>query len=305
MGSGDLEHNGEMKERAVRELTVYFVLAFTITFGLGACFIFFKPQLEAVAGSLKSPQTSWPYYLAVCAPTISAAVVSFFFSGWSGVRSLFSGLFRRCRIRWALLALFTLPLSAILWALIERVVFHAASPSIDLRAILVSSPLLWLTTPQLLVDPGPWGEETGWRGFALPRLLTRMPAVPAAIFLGMIWGLWHTPAFFVSGLSQFGLNYAWFLVGSTGLTVLMTWIYVNANRNYFVAGVIPHAVSNNLPSVHAYNDLRTEALLLATIAMLLVVVFGPSLRGWRFRPALPAEAQTHKEAAPVPGIIGS
>lgn len=288
--SGRSTINHGHKGRAVRELAAYFALAFAITFGLGACFIFFRRELEAVAGPLNSPQTSWPYYLAVLAPTISAVVVSLVFGGPSSVKDLFAALIRRFQLRWALLALLTLPLGALLWAFIERAI-SGTSRSIDLHALLGSAPLLWLTTPQLFVDPGPWGEETGWRGFALPRLLSRLPALPAALILGVIWGLWHTPAFFVSGLSQFGLNYAWFLVGGTSLTVFMTWIYVNANRNYFVAGIIPHAVSNNLPSVKVYNYLETEALLYAAIAVLLVIAFGPSLKGWRSHGRLPVEAR--------------
>ncbi len=38
-----------------------------------------------------------------------------------------------------------------------------------------------------------FGEELGWRGFLLPRLLP-LGTAPALLLSGVIWGLWHTPA---------------------------------------------------------------------------------------------------------------
>jgi membrane protease YdiL (CAAX protease family) len=159
---------------------------------------------------------------------------------------------------------------------------NRATFSVDIHAVLISAPLLLFTTANIFVDPGPWGEETGWRGFALPRLLTRFSPLTAALILGVIWGIWHTPAFFLSGLSQSGLNFGWFVSASTSLTVFMTWIYVNANRNYLVAGFVPHAMSNLLFTAHAYSELKVEALAMIAIAVLIVLLSGPGLRGWQF-----------------------
>jgi membrane protease YdiL (CAAX protease family) len=273
----------------VRELIVYFALAYAITFGLGVAFIFFRPQFEALFGHFRSPATGWPYFVAVSAPTISAVAVSFAFGGWNGITRLFSGLVRPFRVRWAFAALLAFPTGLLLWAFAARALSGSQFHAIDAHAVLVS-PFLWFTTPLIFIDPGPWGEETGWRGFALPRLLTRLSPLSAGIVLGVIWTLWHTPAFFVSGLAQFGLNFLWFMLAGTCLSIFMTWIYVNANRNYFVAGFIPHAVSNLLFTAHIYSDIKIETILFVAIALVLVAAFGPSLKGWRVLRTAPAEA---------------
>ena len=44
------------------------------------------------------------------------------------------------------------------------------------------------------------GEELGWRGWLLPKLM-RFGAVPAILISGVIWGLWHAP------LVLLGYNY--------------------------------------------------------------------------------------------------
>jgi uncharacterized protein len=289
------EHDATARRRALRELGAYLALTFAITFGLGAAVIFFRRQFEAVFGPIGPLLVSWPYYLAVCAPTISAVLCSAAFGGWAGVRSLFAGLTRGFQLRWLFVALLALPVALLVWGLVERIALGAAAAhSADIRAIVIS-PLLWFTTAKIFVDPGPWGEETGWRGYALPRLLTRFSPLTAAIILGVIWGLWHTPAFLASGLTQFGVNYGWFLVAAVCLTILMTWIYVNANRNFLVAGFIPHAVANLMGDVHAFRAVKIEALALLTIAVLIVVVSGPRLQGRWFarRPAQAATQPTH------------
>jgi hypothetical protein len=39
----------------------------------------------------------------------------------------------------------------------------------------------------------PLGEEPGWRGLALPRLLADRPPFEATLILGLIVAVWHVP----------------------------------------------------------------------------------------------------------------
>jgi membrane protease YdiL (CAAX protease family) len=283
------EQDAIAKRRVVRELSAYFALAFGITFGLGAAVIFFRPQFESIFGPLGPLNTSWPYYVGVCAPTISAVLLSAVFGGLKSVKNLFAGLFRPFQFRWVFVALLTFPMGLLIWGLIERMMFGNHVPhNIDIHAILTTAPLLLFTSAAIFVDPGPWGEETGWRGFALPRLLTLLSPLQAAMVLGVIWAVWHTPAFLVSGLSQSDYSFGWFLVGVTCMSILMAWIYVNANCNFFVAGFIPHEINNRFFGF-AVTDVKIQALVMIAIVAMIFVISGPGLKGWRFARTTPAE----------------
>ena len=271
--------SGTTLRREILELIAFFTLTFAITFGIGIAVLFFRPQFEAVFGPLGPLLTSWPYYVAVCAPTISAILLSVWFGGLAGLANLFRGLVRGFRSRWLVVALLTFPTALLLWGLIERTLYGGASHhAIDTHAILVIAPLALFTTPNLFIDPGPWGEETGWRGFALPRLLALFKPLTAAIILGVIWALWHAPAFLTSDLTQAKYSFAWFVIGITFMSVFMTWIYVNANRNYLVAGFIPHAINNLMGISNAFSDTRTQAFILFAIAAAIVAAVGPNLK---------------------------
>jgi hypothetical protein len=64
---------------------------------------------------------------------------------------------------------------------------------------------LYLASPVFLyvvILGGPLGEEFGWRGFALPHLERRIHPTAAVVLLGLIWGLWHLPLFWIEGTVQ-------------------------------------------------------------------------------------------------------
>jgi membrane protease YdiL (CAAX protease family) len=272
------------KRRATRDLIAYFALTFAITWGLAAAVLLFRPQFEAVFGPLGPITESWPFYVAACGPTISAVLLSVIFGGAAGLKSLFRGLVRPVQIRWVILALLSFPVAYLVWGVVERLVFGVSS-SINVLAVLTSLPLLAFTTPIIFIDSGPWGEETGWRGFALPRLLMRFSPVTAAVILGAAWSVWHLPAFFAEGTAQSHFNFGWFLVRDIFLSIFMTWLYLRANRNFLVAGSIPHLVNNLAFGAHVFTDQKVDALVMISIVALVIVAYGPSLKGWRNLPA--------------------
>jgi membrane protease YdiL (CAAX protease family) len=229
--------------------------------------------------------------VAVYAPTISAIVLSLVCGGWSGLRALVARAVRPAPAIWIGVAALGLPAVFLACGLAERVVLHGARPFIDLHALAVGAPTLLLASALSLaiVGNGGLGEEPGWRGYALPRLIQLMGPLPAAITLGLVWGVWHLPAF----LAQGGLanaNFGLFLVTTVAMSVFMTWIYRHANGNFLVAGVIPHLVANLMGDAHVLTRDSDEVLAAVMLAgaALIVLAYGPSLHGWRSaRPAAP------------------
>ncbi len=83
-----------------------------------------------------------------------------------------------------------------------------------------------------------FGEELGWRGYLLPKLMP-FGRLKAYTLVGIIWGLWHAPLIVV------GFNYPGHpLLGIVGMTVMTTalGIYINEltlrNRSSILAGWI-------------------------------------------------------------------
>jgi membrane protease YdiL (CAAX protease family) len=289
----------EDRKRTFWTLALFFALAFVITWGIGAALILARPQLEAVVGPIGQVNHHWIYYLAVSAPTLSAIVCSFVFGGVCGVKALALRFVRPFHPAWLAIAILIWPAALALFGLAAREI--GMTGLIDLRAIAIGAPVLALTTAALVVDPGGLGEETGWRGFALPRLITLMRPLDASLLLGLIWGLWHLPGFFVSGLAQSHLALGWFLGGSVCLSVTMTWLFVRANGNPIVAGIVPHLVTNLMSdaNVFARDSIQVETIVLALIALFLVARYGRDL-GPRLaaRPSLGVASVTGEPSSP-------
>jgi membrane protease YdiL (CAAX protease family) len=83
------------------------------------------------------------------------------------------------------------------------------------------------------------GEEVGWRGFLLPRLIASGFGEWPALFLsGAIWGLWHAPLI-LRGAEYFGhpyLGVPMFIGFSVLLGILFGWMWL-ASRSVWVAAV--------------------------------------------------------------------
>lgn len=88
------------------------------------------------------------------------------------------------------------------------------------------------------------GEEIGWRGWLLPRLLP-LGAPWALGISGVVWGLWHAPAILL------GLNYdqrnplgiMMMIVGCVGAGVLIGWLRLASGS--LLPCVLAHAALNS------------------------------------------------------------
>jgi len=126
----------------------------------------------------------------------------------------------------------------------------------------------------VFLDPGPLGEELGWRGYALPRLMVGRSALSAAVILGLIWGAWHLPAFFMSGMPQSRIAIVPFMIGSVAVSILMTWVY-NSTGGSVLMTILMHLMFNvSTGQADAFLRLISIVSVSAT-AIIIVAVEGP------------------------------
>jgi len=249
-------------------LLSFFVLTFTITWGIGACYVLFPDRLVALFGPISHSNPL--FYLAVYAPSFSGLVVTAYADGIPGLGALLSRLLRwRVGIRWYVTVFLGMPAlilgSAVLsgWFAGEPLKFVQGPWQLALYPVLTS----------LVSDPGPLGEELGWRGFALPRLLNGRSALSASLLLGLVWGIWHLPAFLIQGLPQNQFSLPAFLVACAALSVLMTWVYQYTSGSILFA-ILIHWIFNAdyLPR----GTFPAMAAILTLAALIVVAVSGPT-----------------------------
>jgi uncharacterized protein len=127
------------------------------------------------------------------------------------------------------------------------------------------------------------GEETGWRGYALPQLLRGRTALRATLLLAAGWGLWHLPTFFENADMQ-GLGIAGTAGWSIGLVlgaIFLTWLYQSSGRSLLVV-VLWHGLFNTLIASEAAEGViaavMTTGIMVGAVAIL--VRTGSGLRGF-------------------------
>jgi membrane protease YdiL (CAAX protease family) len=85
------------------------------------------------------------------------------------------------------------------------------------------------------------GEEPGWRGYLLPRMLGRFRSLPATLLLFPVWWLWHLP--FVLSRPEFGwAQFLGFGLGILSATVWLTFLW-ERSRSILLA-VLWHTLLN-------------------------------------------------------------
>jgi membrane protease YdiL (CAAX protease family) len=218
-----------------RPLLIFYLLAFGITWGVGGLGL-----LAGFLGLADPFSPASPFcYVAGYGPTIAGLIVVGCREGRRGIARLLG----RALPTWA----------GVPWYLGVSVGFTVitllAGRLVD-PEILTRLPrwdrLLVLLAVTAVLDTGPIGEEFGWRGFALPCILTRRSPLAASLILGVIWGVWHLPAFFIPTLTQSRLSFPVFVLNSISLSILMTWLYLRTGGDLLLM-ILVHLMANYVP----------------------------------------------------------
>lgn len=132
--------------------------------------------------------------------------------------------------------------------------------------------------PQLFIANilyGPIGEELGWRSYALIVIQKKHSPLVASLIIGLLWGFWHFPLWFMSGYSGYALAtyILFFMTGLTSLSVFLTYFY-NQTKNILIAIWI-HFLFNFLLQIVIIDSLKllgfTSMLYLVAILMIVII----------------------------------
>ena len=243
----------------------FFILTFAITWGLAGIYFAGNALFDRFLGEMSV--TNPFFILAVWGPNIAGVILTGVNEGWRGILHLLKKFIPvRANIAWYLVALFLFPfagllVNAITGTPVKITAMHSGEILTVALAILISGPL---------------GEELGWRGFALPKLLKSYSATLAGIILGLIWGLWHLPSFFASGLPQGSIQIPLFLVAAVAISVIVTWIFVNTKGNVFISFLVHYTLNFTYALIEP--DFTFVMIFQILLAVALFAVYGRNLR---------------------------
>ena len=173
-------------------------------------------------------------------PSLAAVVVVGYSDGRDGLRRWL----RRClqwRIGWRVVVLaFALP---------PLLLGLAAATYLVWGGTLPPSPFsgqVWIAAVSILIMffvGGPFGEEFGWRGYALPALQECYGWRIASLLLGIVWAAWHLPLFYITNAVQSHLPMGLYALSVVASSVLFAWLF-NRSRGSVVPVLILHTAVN-------------------------------------------------------------
>jgi len=213
----------------VNALVPFLILTFGLSWGIIALYVALPEMMTGVFGQITGNHPL--FLLAIYAPSIAATIIVARRAGTEGLRGLFGRMaLWRCSRAWYVFLLVAVPLLFVVGA-----------------ALGGKGPSEWLPAGPISALPGAVAlmavkgafEEPGWRGFALPLLQRRLPPFWAGLGLGLIWGVWHLPAFLMSDTVQSHWSFMPFVAGSMALSVIFTAMF-NASRGSILLPMLLH-----------------------------------------------------------------
>jgi membrane protease YdiL (CAAX protease family) len=237
-------------------LVPFFALAFGLTWGLAALMMLFPDQITAIFGAVS--YTNPLFILAVYSPAIAGVFLVWRHYGVTGLGSFLRRLtLWRMPVAWWGFLVIGIPALFYLGAAIKGTItdpfpfspWYGVLPALAIA--LVIGPI----------------EELGWRGVALPLLQRRFAPLWAGLILGVIWGLWHVPAFLLSGTPQSAWSFGPYFIAVVAISVILTPMF-NAARGSLLIAALFHFQMNG----PAWPDAQPWDTLVFAIAAVVIVL---------------------------------
>lgn len=172
-------------------------------------------------------------------PALAAVLAGALLGGRRSLRELWA-----ISTRWRAPAwLWVLALCGAFAAMLPVILIGLSTGTLE-RSTAALSPLRFLVVfLAMAVVDGPLGEEIGWRGFLLPRLVDRWGAIAASLAIGAVWWLWHVPLYIADGREMGAWAWVEYLATTTALSLVFTWFFLHAGRSALLT-ILLHDTAN-------------------------------------------------------------
>lgn len=123
------------------------------------------------------------------------------------------------------------------------------------RAIIYIQPVAAIVSG-VTVSFAAFGEEAGWRGYMMPKMIKLWGIRKAVVIGGIIWGMWHWPLTYVG--HNFGMEYFGYpFTGFAAMCVICIFMgiiltYVTCRSGSIWPAAFLHGINNASPSVLQY-----------------------------------------------------
>jgi uncharacterized protein len=206
-------------------LLLYFILAFLWFWG-------------SIALNYMKQFRFWSLMVGALAPAICAVTVIGISEGEDAVRGLARRLWKwRVGWKWYGVALGLPVVEGLVAAGIASWLGVFKLDRINLEMLRATLPGIWT----VFLFAG--GEELGWRGYALPRLLARYNAIAASLLLGMIHAVWHWPLILLPHQYMSDLPLLLWTASIVAEAIVFTWIFSNTGGSVLMVALY-HGMQN-------------------------------------------------------------
>lgn len=234
----------------------FLIIAFGIAWTILGLFIYLPDKMIAIFGEITGEHPL--FFLAVYSPAIAAISIILCKTGIKGFKNYLSRvLLWRTSFSWYVFLFLGIPVIFFAGSYIRGNMFSEPFPFSSFSAILFATFLAIIKGPV---------EEFGWRGMALPLLQRKFSPLWAAIILGIIWGIWHLPAFFLGGTQQSNWAILPFFFGCIALSVIVTPLFNSSRGSILLTAFFHFMVMNPIfPDAEPY-----DTYILIAVAVLIV-----------------------------------
>ena len=205
--------------------------------------------------------------LSVFTPSLVALVMTAMSSGRKGLYDLFvRQTIRGMPVKWLLISALGIPVLASL-AVLTYMNFDLGS--FGLRTTRLMPQVIVILLIAL-------GEEYGWRGFMLPRLLNRFSAFHSSVILGLVWGFWHFPAYLIGTGVPKEMNFFVFLLWVVLGTLFMSWVYYYTRSvlTSILIHISANAAFNYLPLLPEFTgSMKTFWIFVSLLSLFVFLIY--------------------------------